>query len=349
MTRLPLTNHAMRPFSQGSLIITSISPPNPVLRTLAGVCKRKGIRFIVAGDASSPADFALDGCEFLSIEEQRNLPFRYATLCPERSYTRKNIAYLQAIAGNAAFIVETDDDNFPREDFWKDRSPVMSGDRTESKGWVNAYAWFTERFIYPRGFPLREVMRNSSNLRDRKAAGETLCPIQQGLADKNPDVDAVYRMLYPLPFDFEQAAPLLLGRGQWCPFNSQNTTFFPQAYPLLYLPAHCSFRMTDIWRSFVAQRIAWEYGWHVAFHSSSVYQERNDHNLLKDFEEEIPGYLHNERFAAILDSLALSAAPENINENLRECYRALIAQGVIGNQESGLLDAWLADLEQISH
>ena len=54
-------------------------------------------------------------------------------------------------------------------------------------------------------------------------------------------------------------------------------------YPLLYLPAYCSFRMTDIWRSFVAQRIAWENGWRLLFHGPTMEQERNVHDLMKDF------------------------------------------------------------------
>jgi hypothetical protein len=63
-----------------------------------------------------------------------------------------------------------------------------------------------------------------------------------------------------------------LGAGAWSPFNSQNTAWYPKAYPLLYLPSYCSFRMTDIWRSFVAQRIAWENGWAVLFKSPDVYR-----------------------------------------------------------------------------
>jgi hypothetical protein len=332
------------PFSAGALVVTSISAPNPVLRSLSEGCVKQGARFIVTGDTKSPPDFSLEGCEYLGIAEQRNLPFTYAAACPERSYTRKNIAYLSAIAGKAAFIVETDDDNFPREEFWNSRSPQIEGDLTTTKGWTNAYSWFTEDFIYPRGFPLRDARAETANRRDRSPGGSHLCPIQQGLADENPDVDAVYRMLYPLPFNFKEAAPLLLGTGQWCPFNSQNTTFFPAAYPLLYLPAHCSFRMTDIWRSFVAQRIAWEYGWRVAFHSATVYQERNDHNLLKDFEDEIPGYLENERIIETLDALQLSTEPEQIGTNLRKCYEALIRIGVVGAAELALIDAWLIDL-----
>lgn len=335
------------PFSAGALVVTSISGPNPVLRSLAEGCIEHGARFIVTGDTKSPPNFSLEGCEYLDIDDQRKLPFSYAALCPVRSYTRKNIAYLSAISGNAAFIVETDDDNFPRQEFWGARDSRMKGDITQTNGWTNAYSWFTNDFIYPRGFPLRDARAEAANKRDRSPVDSLLCPIQQGLADENPDVDAVYRMLYPLPFNFTEAEPLLLGKGQWCPFNSQNTTFFPIAYPLLYLPAHCSFRMTDIWRSFVAQRIAWEYGWHIAFHSATVYQERNDHNLLKDFEDEIPGYLENERIIATLDALPLSADPAQIGGNLRKCYEALIGIGVVGVEELALIDAWLTDLSKL--
>src|SRR5205807_7157091 len=119
------------------------------------------------------------------------------------------------------------------------------------------------------------------------------CPIQQGLSDENPDVDAIYRMANPLPVLFDKANSVSLGKNSWCPFNSQNTTWFKEAFPLLYLPSYCSFRMTDIWRSFVAQRIAWTCGWSILFHQSTVRQDRNDHNLMTDFKDEISGYSNN--------------------------------------------------------
>ena len=36
-----------------------------------------------------------------------------AQCCPERSYTRKNLGYLEAMRRGARIIVETDDDNRP--------------------------------------------------------------------------------------------------------------------------------------------------------------------------------------------------------------------------------------------
>jgi hypothetical protein len=172
-------------------------------------------------------------------------------------------------------------------------------------------------------------------------------PIQQGLADENPDVDAIYRLLLPLPQRFRLDRRLLVAAGTWCPFNSQNTTWWPEAWPLLYLPAYCSFRMTDIWRSLVAQRIAWENGWAILLHEPTVWQERNAHALMRDFEDEVPGYVHNRRISDSLAALPLRSGVSAIPDNLRACYETLIALGFIGHEELALIDAWLTDLRQL--
>lgn len=331
------------------VVVTSISAPNDVLRSITDGARKSGFRFIVIGDSKSPVDFTIPECEFFGLQDQRRLDFSYTALCPERSYTRKNIGYLLAIADKAPFIVETDDDNFPREAFWDTRKSLVDGDLTHAQGWVNAYAWFTNSFIYPRGFPLREARSKAANTVERISAhGPVFCPIQQGLADENPDVDAVYRMLYPLPFNFQAGRPIILSRGQWCPFNSQNTTFFPEAYPLLYLPAYCSFRMTDIWRSFVAQRISWEYGWSISFHSATVYQERNEHDLMRDFTDEVSGYLNNEKIVEALGATVLSSATGDMFENLIRCYKTLIALALVAEEELQLLNVWIDDLKRIN-
>jgi hypothetical protein len=173
------------------------------------------------------------------------------------------------------------------------------------------------------------------------------CPIQQGLADENPDVDAVYRLTYPLPINFELEAKLALGKNAWSPFNSQNTYWFKEAFALMYLPSYCSFRMTDIWRSYVAQRIAWECGWSVLYHEPTVWQQRNEHNLMKDFEDEIPGYTNNFNICKELQSIVLKPGQANINENLITCYQKLIDINVIGKEEMILLKAWISDITKL--
>ena len=334
--------------NQGStIVITSIAgPENKVLQTFAKECMERDIRFIVIGDKPSPKDFHLQGCEFYGLEKQKESGFQFATMVPERHYSRKNIGYLKAIQGGSKLIVETDDDNFPRANFWKERQRSHTAPMLENTGWINVYKYFGAGNIWPRGYPLEYLQNNIPLLSNCRTAAAD-CPIQQGLADENPDVDAVYRLTQSLPYTFEKNIQLALGSGSWCPFNSQNTTFFYDAFPLLYLPSYCSFRMTDIWRSFVAQRICWENNWFVLFDEATVWQERNTHNLLRDFEEEIPGYLNNAKIAQTLANLQLKKGLKNMAQNLLDCYQALVDKGWVGQEEMELLKAWIADLNKL--
>jgi len=101
--------------------------------------------------------------------------------------------------------------------------------------------------------------------------------------------------------------------------------------------------VTDIWRGFVAQRCLWELGYGVSFHGPESFQHRNAHNLLRDFEEEIPAYLNNNRIISILERTQLSSGAEAIEDNLHRCYEALASDGIIPSREMPLLEAWLVD------
>jgi hypothetical protein len=329
-----------------SLVVTSIASPNPVLRALAEGCRERGRQFIVVGDEPSPRDFRLEGCDFYGLGEQYETGFRFARLCPTRHYARKNLGYLLAMRAGARVIVETDDDNIPREEFWGERVRRQSAPVVDKDGWVNVYRYFTDANIWPRGLPLDEVRKGVPDF-DSLEVRDVDCPVQQGLADENPDVDAIYRLVEPLPQSFRRDRAVALGAGAWCPFNSQNTTWWSEAFPLLYLPAYCSFRMTDIWRSFVAQRVAWGRGWRVLFHGPTVRQERNEHNLMRDFEDETPGYLHNSSIADELGRLELKTAASSVAANMRACYAKLVEMALVGERELELLDAWVEDLGSV--
>jgi len=298
---------------------------------------------IIIGDTKSPVDFDLPGARFLGVDAQRATGLTSAALCPTRHYARKNLGYLLAIRDGVDLIQETDDDNLPIAGFFDPVERAISVPTVRQAGWINVYRYFADGAIWPRGLPLDEI-------HGALPAFETLqtepldCPIQQGLANGNPDVDAIFRLVSPRDVTFRPDRRLALGPGAWCPFNSQNTVWFPDAFPLLYLPAHCSFRMTDIWRSFVAQRIGWENDWSVLFHHATVWQDRNPHNLMRDFEEEVPGYINNTRIARALAELPIVAGSAAMADNLIRCYEALIGLGVVGAAELPLLRCWLADL-----
>ena len=323
-----------------ALIITSIASPNDVLKACAKGAKENKIDFIVIGDTKSPDNFQLEGCQFYSIQKQEELDFKLAKILPKKHYARKNLGYL--LAKNHDVIIETDDDNFPYEVFWNARTREQSAEFFQDTNWLNVYGYFSKENIWPRGYPLNHLKKE---IEHSSAVQKINCPIQQGLADENPDVDAVYRMTMKLPIKFDQHHSLALGKNSWSPFNSQNTTWFKEAFALTYLPSYCSFRMTDIWRSFIAQRIAWTCDWPVMYHNATVWQDRNDHSLIKDFEDEIPGYVNNETICKSLEELNLASGEKNIIPNLIKCYEMMTEKNFIGKEEMKLVDAFCFDLE----
>jgi STELLO glycosyltransferases len=328
------------PDLRGAVVMTSIAAPNDVMRQIADQCRRINIPFYVIGDTKSPSTFRLKGCTFLSVEDQIATGLEFARICPTRHYARKNIGYLLAIKGGADYITETDDDNVPSPEFYVPLPLQVRVSQVREAGWVNVYRYFTDSLIWPRGLPLDEI---NSPLPALGPSQTVRVPIQQGLANENPDVDAIYRLTLPLPFSFERRLRIALGNGAWCPFNSQNTTHYREAFPLLYLPAYCSFRMTDIWRSFVAQRVAWANGWSVLFREATVVQDRNDHDLMQDFRDEISGYVANRRIAELLSDIPCKSGLNNISAAMTDCYQALVDNGFIGSEEMTLLSAFLRD------
>lgn len=329
-----------------AVVITTINHPTKAVIDIATHGSKLGLDVVLVGDDKSPANFNQDGARYLSLDAQRETGFQYAGIAPARHYARKNVGYLAAIASGAEMIIETDDDNIPMPTFWNERQAAVRATVISDPRWINIYAYFSKSRIWPRGLPLREIQRENIAL-EEAVTDEIYCPIQQGLADGDPDVDAIYRLVAELPVEFQKRDPIALTGEAWCPFNSQNTTWWAAAFPLLYLPYYCSFRMTDIWRSFVAQRIAYANGWGILFHSATVFQERNEHNLMRDFEEEIPGYLRNDEIRQALTNLSLEEGSSKIPENLRICYGKLADMGCVGAEELPLLNAWLSDLADI--
>ena len=336
-----------------TIVVTTIAPPTRAMENLASKLSQMNGTLYVVGDLKGPENYPLPRTKFLSFAHQGQQPWQLARLLPSAHYTRKNLGYLLALQDKPDCIIETDDDNAPLPSFWTPRARQQQALRLTSAGWVNVYRCFTEEMIWPRGFPLEnlQVGPPSASMLAKDSTESCEALVQQGLANGDPDVDAVYRLTRVLPFSFQDATPVFLGKDAWCPFNSQNTTFFREAFPLLYLPSFCTFRMTDIWRSFVAQRCLWQMDSGVLFTSPTVFQDRNEHRLLKDFEQEIPGYLGNARIAEILSALSLASGRniEVVCANLLSCYEKLVAEGFFPSKEIPLLRAWIADLKQIEY
>lgn len=329
-----------REASHGWIVITSINPPTAAVKAFSKLCEQ-GWSAVVVGDTKTPADWRQDNIHYLSVDEQKKVFGAYADLLPYRHYCRKNLGYLYALSRGADHILETDDDNIPYESFGKKIARQVAGRRVSKQGWVNVYKCFTGANIWPRGLPLDEI--HAAVPMERQAAPVD-CSIQQYLADTDPDVDAIYRLTNPDAVDFDpKAESVVLEKGSWVPFNSQNTLFFEEAFPLLYLPCHVSFRMTDIWRSFVAQAALWVHGGRLAFHASTVKQIRNEHDLMKDFRDEVVGYLENKRICKVLEETMGKLSDEgrkSLGSTALALWMSLAEAGIIPEKEIELIRGW---------
>jgi hypothetical protein len=330
------------PGSRGWIVVTSINPPTTAIKALAELC-RQGWSAVVVGDTKTPADWHQDNIHYLSVDEQKKTFGAYADLLPYRHYCRKNLGYLYALSKGADYVLETDDDNIPYDSFGKKISRAVAGRRTTKQGWVNVYKCFTKAPIWPRGLPLDEIQ---GAVVTEKQSTPVDCAIQQYLADTDPDVDAIYRLTCTDEVDFDaDAESVVLEKGSWVPFNSQNTLFFKDVFPLLYLPCHVSFRMTDIWRSFVAQAALWVHGGRLAFHPSTVKQIRNPHDLMRDFRDEVVGYLENRRIGKVLEESMErmgDAEKKNLESTAMALWMSLVQAGIVPEKEVELIKGWFA-------
>ncbi|MFZ7125079.1 MAG: STELLO glycosyltransferase family protein [Desulfobacterales bacterium] len=325
-----------------AVVITTIFQPTDTVRRLAG---SGAFDILVVGDRRTPPDWQWPGVRYISVEEQEASRFRVIQRLPWNHYSRKIAGYLEAIRGGAQVIAETDDDNLP-ENGWG--FPSFSGrfDTVPAdSGFVNIYRLFTAQKIWPRGLPLSRVSAPDA-VPPRILPGQShRIGIWQGLADGDPDVDAIYRLTGGSGCRFERRPPVVMDTGTLSPLNSQNTAFCKAAFALLYLPATVNFRVTDILRGYVAQPILWAAGLRAGVTGPTVFQERNDHDLLKDFESELPIYLNAEAYVEAV--LAAVGSGRSIEDNLFNAYDALAGRGWVVRKEMEILSAWLEDLEAL--
>jgi hypothetical protein len=325
-------------------VITTINDVNDVMKKWSNRVSGYGPLVVVA-DKKTPDPYKLDRAKVLSHDSSEYREFTTAGRVPHNNYARKNLGYLWAMKDGAQCIYETDDDNAPL-DGWALRPHSVP--HTQLRGpkvpaWFNTYSFLREN-AWPRGFPLELVKKNNYFTPNKVTAK---CSIQQGMIRGDSDVDAIYRMTHGGDLEFKDTVSFSLN-GLWSPFNSQSTWWWPSAYALMYLPSTCSMRVTDIWRSFVAQRCLREIGESVLYHSpAEVVQERNKHNLLDDLKQEVPLYTSGVQISTLLDSLKLAKGHRNVMLNMVMCYVALTSAGLLDRSELYILNGWTEDIGKL--
>ena len=302
------------------IIITTIHDRTEAINKFEAIA---GWKTIVVGDKKTPDILGSQSLKFFSLAEQERSDFEVSCLLPLNHYCRKNVGYLQALRDGARTIYDTDDDNLPYSS-WHVPPFTSSTAVRGAEQFLNVYRYFSEEELWPRGFPLDALKGSAGEAID--VVADVPVGVWQAMADGDPDVDAIYRLVHGKGVNFEQRPPVHLDAGIYCPFNSQATAWSERALPFLYLPCTVSFRFTDILRGYVAQRLMWEQGLHLGFTSATVYQERNEHDLMRNFADEVEMYLQTRRMVEILDGLSLHGEPLR---DQHDAYTALRDAGVV--------------------
>ena len=332
-------------------VLTTINQPNEKVRHWFDLTNTNTI---VVGDNKTPLNWKHNKCTYYSISDQKNSEFTINRQLPENHYTRKNLAYLFAIKSGASRIIDTDDDNFPDVIAWnkllKSEFEVLEHAPSENILFKNIYSYFSNSDIpfWPRGFPLNLVNVEESNIRsnDITRTHTKEVGLWQCMVNGDPDIDAIHRLIFKETPQFLNNKAILMGRGVFCAFNSQNTLWSDSdLFPLLYLPSTVSFRFTDILRGYIAQSVINASSQKWGFFQATSYQERNDHNLMNDFRSEVSMYSNMEEIFQIIYESCKST--NSITDNLMNCYSSLFKNKFVRDEELKILSSWMVDLNSL--
>jgi len=320
-----------------AVVITSIHAPSDALRQWA-----THFPVIVVADRTTPeVDYEGTPFRLLGFEGTHRL-----ASSPHKHYSRKNLGYLEAIEAGHDAIIDTDDDTWPNlsSSFLEIAEAHRGLVHCPDSEYVNVFALrLPGSRIWPRGFPLSELERVAAEIEKPEpelVAGPVA--VVQFLIDGDTDVDAIHRLVFGArDVNFMRVGRLqVLPAGAFCPFNTQLTLVNSVAFPLLYLPTHVSFRFTDILRSVIAKRVLDALGLRLAFGDPAGYQRRNDHDLFRDFIDELEMYQNVAAAWDCLRSLSASTMPAL----LTEAYERLVASHILPRQELPMVDEWLEAL-----
>jgi len=319
------------------VIITTINNPNEVIRFFEN---DKNFDLIVIGDNKTPDNSYKDlNGIYLSIKDQEKLYPSISRLIGYNHYARKNLGYIYAINNNYDIIYETDDDNFPIDLNFNHERVILDNYKT-----FNAYKFYTDKHIWPRGYPLDKINTNhDEKFKFSEFKEESKIAATQGLVNINPDVDAIFRLtskidLSDFKFNRNLNNNLVLPKKTFGPGNTQNTYWRKKSvFYSLYLPSKVSFRYTDILKLYIAQRIFWEHDLYFEYCPPNVNQYRNQHNLFQDLNSEFSMYLTTNNLIKTLSEIKI---PESENP-LIAIYNSLIEVGIIPNDEFKIIKEWL--------
>jgi hypothetical protein len=290
-------------------VVTTIFEPN---EAISGVAALEGWCMVIVADNKTPLDYLKQGkglvgndSVFLfSVQEQKqwlNLPAELGAFyrgVPYDHFARKNLGFLYAILRGAEFIYDFDDDNYINKDSAGNLLPLISNEaQIENVRFVSLETLnfnhhplmgATVPGSWPRGFPM-ESIQDTKTHGTVVSSGNTVPMAKVGViqycANNNPDIDAVHRLVLPLPMNYRkepESTPVLVPTNTFVPYNAQATIHTKDSLWATLLPITVKGRVTDIWRSYFAECLFRDLDLGVVFVPPRITQYRNAHSLIGD-------------------------------------------------------------------
>ena len=280
------------------IITTTINPPT---KAILGFQAMKDWELVVVGDKKTPRDYHLEHGIYVTPEEQEKYDPELSSAIGWNSIQRRNFGFLWATDMKADIVALVDDDNIPLPGWGEN---LLVGREVEVDYYETSLPAFDPigatnyPHLWHRGFPLQLLPKRNYSRKTRK---KVFVDIQADFWNGDPDIDAICRLEHAPECTFDPGG-FPMAANKLGPFDSQNTFMRGEILKDYFMFPDIG-RMDDIWGSYYAQTK----GYQVVYNKASVYQERNEHDLVRDMRNEYIGYENNLK---LLESIARD--PESI-------------------------------------
>ena len=271
------------------IVTTSIYEPTLATKKFS---QMEGWELVVVGDTKTPHEsYKKINCTYLHPEDQEKLNKELSDSIGWRCIQRRNMGFLYAYLNGADVMATVDDDNIPYDDWGQN---LYVGQEIDIDLWESHNGYFdplsvTNRSdLWHRGYPI-EFLATKNNVEYRGKAKRKVL-VQADLWDGDPDIDAMCRLSKSPCVKYDNYAPY--GSLQTSPFNSQNTFIAREVIPHYMVLPHIG-RMDDIWGSYIIQK---QFPNSVIYNKATVFQDRNEQDLVTNLENEIIGYRNTLKF-----------------------------------------------------
>jgi len=329
-------------------VVTTINAPT---LSIHKVVEQSEFCVVIVADRKTPTkeylDLESERVYFLSVEKQEAMQnMEIISELPWNHFGRKNLGYLYAIQHSAEVVFDFDDDNelisnIPSS---SENSNWLVADNTQV---FNPYPTFVELtdVAWPRGFPLTQIQNISTWKPPSLSTTSVKIGVIQSLANHDPDMDAIWRLTRKLPLNFDEGKRVVMPPGTYSSYNAQATLHY--ALWGMLLPVSVHGRVSDIWRSYIMQRLMHDVGLVVGFVSPFVKQVRNAHNYHGDYMSERPLYEKTEALVQLLSEW--TGQSQKFEERFVELFVEMYERDFIEVKDVHLAQKWIRTLQQLNY